>query len=78
MEKKVFYCAYCGKQIDGGSAFMFRDNYLQVKYFDDNKSNRFCDKDCACESLFGDYVDFEDLPIDDDEEIETEEDYEDY
>lgn len=62
-----FYCSYCGKEIDG-EAYMFLDNYLQNKYFDDNKSNRFCSQDCACESLFGTYVDIEEIPIDDDEE----------
>ena len=67
--KNVFYCANCGKEIET-EAYMFRDNYLQVKYFDDNKSNRFCSQDCACESLFGDYVYLEDLPLDDDEEAE--------
>ena len=64
---KKFYCSYCGKEIDG-EAYMFLDNYLQVKYFDDNKSNRFCSQDCACKSLFGTYVDIEEIPIDDDEE----------
>lgn len=63
--KKCFYCANCGKEIEGGSVFMFRDNYLQIKYFDDNASNRFCDMDCACESLFGEYVDFDEVPLDD-------------
>lgn len=47
---------------------MFLDNYLQIKYFDDNKSNRFCSQDCACESLFGNYVDIDEIPLDDDEE----------
>lgn len=64
---KKFYCANCGKEIHG-EAYMFLDNYLQVKYFDDNKSNRFCSQDCACESLFGNYVDIDEIPIDDDEE----------
>ena len=73
---KKFYCSYCGKEIDG-EAYMFLDNYLQVKYFDDNKSNRFCSQDCACESLFGTYVDIDEIPIDDDE-VDDEGDDEEY
>lgn len=49
---------------------MFFDDYLQVKYFDDNKSNRYCSKDCACEAFFGEYVDIDEIPLDDDEDGE--------
>jgi hypothetical protein len=55
--------------------YMFRDNYLQVKYFDDNASNRFCSQDCACESLFGEYVDYDEVPLDENEEVEEDCDY---
>lgn len=66
--KKV-YCASCGMEIDEEiGAYMFRDNFLILKYFDDYKSNRFCSMECACDALFGGYVDFSDLPLDDDEE----------
>lgn len=63
------YCANCGKLLEN-EAYMFCDNFLQVKYFDDNKSNRFCSKDCACEALMLDYVDVNALPLDDEEEVE--------
>lgn len=66
---KRFYCANCGTEIEGDQqVFMFCDNYLQVKYFDDNKSNRFCSQECACEALMGEYVFKEDLPLDGDED----------
>lgn len=48
-------------------AYMFLDNFLQVKYFEDNKSNRFCSEECACESLFGKFVYIDEIPLDDDE-----------
>lgn len=66
---KEFYCANCGKELHK-EAYMFLDDYLQVKYFDDNKSNRYCSKDCACEALFGEYVDIDEIPLDDDEDGE--------
>lgn len=34
------------------------------------KSNRFCSQECACESLMGEYVSKEDLPLDGDEDEE--------
>lgn len=77
--RKIFYCAFCGQEITNAlGVYMFRDNYLQIKYFDDNASNRFCSQDCACESLFGEYVDYDEVPLDEQEEAdeEYEEDYE--
>ncbi len=72
--KKIFYCANCGKELDDG-VYMFQDNFLIVKYFDDYKSNRFCDSQCACESLMGQYIFNEDeIPLDEDEEQEEDED----
>ena len=66
--KKIFYCANCGREIDPSmGAYMFFDNFLQVKYFEDNKSNRFCSEECACESLFGKFVYIDEIPLDDDE-----------
>lgn len=64
---KTFYCANCGKEIEYGYLYMFRDNYLQVNYFDDNTSNRFCSIECAAESLMIDCVNFEDAPLDENE-----------
>ena len=66
---KYIECANCGKEITG-DVYMFLDNFLQVKYFDDNKSNRFCSQDCACEALFLRQVEQEEIPLDDDEESE--------
>ena len=71
--KKTFYCANCGKEIEDGYVYMFRDNYLQVKYFDDNASNRFCSEECACESLMLDCVDLDEVPLDEGEEEDFDE-----
>lgn len=45
-------CANCGKEIKE-SYYMVGDNYLQVKYFEeeDGGDNIFCSKDCLCEAL---------------------------
>lgn len=63
------YCANCGSKIND-DVYMFTDNYLMIKYFDNNKSNRFCSRDCACEALMLEQVEREDLPLDNDEERE--------
>ena len=67
--KNTFYCANCGREIDD-EAYIFHDNLLQIKYFDDNNSNRFCSQDCACEALMLCCIEKEDLPLDEDEEDE--------
>lgn len=67
------YCANCGKELTDDDCYMFMDNYLQVKYFDDCKSNRFCSQECACEALMLEQCDLDSLPLDDDEkEFEVE------
>lgn len=72
--KKVFYCARCGQEIDPNmGAYVFLDNFLQIKFFEQNKDNRFCSEECACESLFLKQLPFEVVPLDDDEEEEDEE-----
>lgn len=77
--KKTFYCANCGKEIENGELYMFLDNYLQVKYFDDNASNRFCSRDCACESLMLETVDLDEAPLDEgEEEFDEESIYDEY
>lgn len=44
-------CANCGMAIEG-NYFKVGDNFLQVKYFDDEDTeNVFCSKDCLCQSL---------------------------
>ena len=49
-EKK--FCAMCGKEIED-YYLMVGDNYLQVKYFEeqDGSDNVFCSKNCLCEAL---------------------------
>ena len=58
--KKYKYCAECGKPI-GESFFMYRDNFLQVKYFEqeDGSDNAFCDENCAAQSLMLEEMDNE-------------------
>jgi hypothetical protein len=45
-------CANCGKEIKE-SYYMVGDNFLQIKYFDeeDGSDNIFCSRDCLCEVL---------------------------
>ena len=44
-------CANCGMTIEG-NYFKVGDNFLQVKYFDDEDTeNLFCSKDCLCKAL---------------------------
>lgn len=63
------YCANCNSEIHD-DVYMFMDNYLIIKYFDDNKSNRFCSRDCACEALMLEWVERDEIPLDEDEETE--------
>lgn len=73
--KRKFYCANCGAEIENG-VYMLQDNYLIVKFFSDYKSNRFCDSECACEFLMGNYIfDEEEIPLDPDEECEDGEEW---
>ena len=46
------HCANCGREL-GERFVMVRDNYLQVKYFEqeDGSDNAFCSNECALESL---------------------------
>lgn len=74
--REEFVCANCGQKLDEQmGVFVLQDNFLITKYFDDYKSNRFCSSLCAAEALFGEYVPFNELPLDDDEK-ETEEEEE--
>lgn len=60
---KKFYCANCGDLITS-EVYMCLDNFLQVKYFENNELNRFCSQRCFCEYCSLDTVDPEDLPED--------------
>jgi hypothetical protein len=48
----VKYCAFCGNEIHD-EYFRYRDNFLQMKYFDepDGSDNIFCSRICAGEAL---------------------------
>ena len=46
----IKYCAECGQELEN-DYYIVGDNYLQVKYFDDEESNMFCSKDCLCKAL---------------------------
>ena len=50
--KKYIHCAKCGAEL-GGRFFLYCDNFLQVKYFDeqDGSDNAFCSMYCAAASL---------------------------
>lgn len=49
--KESKYCAYCGKEI-GKSYLKILDNYLMIKYFDNDEDNCFCSAECLMNSLF--------------------------
>jgi len=50
--RKYKECAMCGKELDE-TFFMYRDNFLQIKYFeeDDGHDNAFCSIECASDAL---------------------------
>jgi len=47
---RVKECSYCKAQINTeiDSYFTCEDNYLQVKYFDTEEENVFCNQECFC------------------------------
>ena len=63
---KNFICANCGCDIIG-DVYICQDNFLQLKYFENNKLNRFCSQTCFCEYLMLEVLDEEDIPLDEDE-----------
>ena len=64
--RKYKYCAECHKEL-GEEYFTFRDNFLQVKFFEelDGSDNAFCDEHCACIALSGETLD----NVDDDSDL---------
>lgn len=45
-------CAECGGDINEGDEYWrVGDNFLQAKYFEREKDNVFCSKDCLCDNL---------------------------
>ncbi len=48
----MIVCANCRKEIPfGDSYYIVGDNFLQMKYFESEESNRFCSHECVCEFL---------------------------
>lgn len=64
-------CAFCGKEL-GKRFFKCLDNYLQVKYFEeqDESDNAFCDQQCFCDSLSLEEVDNEEKGEEDCEDVQ--------
>jgi len=44
------YCAQCGLECEN-EYYTCLDNFLQVKYFDDDSCNIFCSEECFCKAL---------------------------
>lgn len=63
MSKKRLVCAVCRKTLDD-DVYMCRDNFLQVKFFDepDCSDNIFCSPECAMHALSVELVRPEDVP----------------
>ena len=59
-------CARCGCECKD-EYYKVLDNYLQVKYFDDEETNCFCSEDCFCE-----FVMLEPIYIEDEDDEHTE------
>lgn len=72
----MFVCANCGKEISRDEAYICRDNFLLVNFFENNRLNRFCSRECFCESLMLEQVSDDEIPLDDEEYAEEEEDSE--
>ncbi len=53
-------CANCNNEIIDETYFKCLDNFLQVKYFDEEKNNIFCSKECFCEALTLEEIDIDD------------------
>lgn len=42
-------CAQCGQVIENELYYKVADNYLQVKYFENDELNCFCSQECFCD-----------------------------
>lgn len=60
-------CANCGVECED-EYFKVLDNFLQVKYFDDEDTNCFCSEKCFCEFVMLEsfYIDEEEVDNNDD------------
>ena len=58
-------CSYCGAEINPNIDLYFTclDNFIQTKYFDTEKENTFCCRECFCN-----YVQLEEIDPRDEEE----------
>ena len=45
------YCSHCGREIENERFYKIGDNFIQVKYFDDDEENCFCSTDCLLNYL---------------------------
>jgi hypothetical protein len=64
MKKKVVYCAQCHNEITQAEEYwMVEDNFLQVKYFDeqDGSDNLFCSETCLLNHISATSHTFDDL-----------------
>ena len=57
-------CANCKCDIIGETYLKCLDNFLLVKYFDEEQNNVFCSKDCFCEALTLEEIEIEDEETD--------------
>ena len=55
---KPHICASCGKMIQE-SYLKVLDNFLQVKYFDDDEDNVFCSSVCLADYMSAEWFDLE-------------------
>ena len=63
---KIRYCANCRAPIKQGDEYVkCLDNFLQVRFFDSNDCNIFCDNDCLAMALSVEHFRFEDNNGDD-------------
>ena len=63
---KIRYCANCGAPIHQGDEYVkILDNFLQVRFFENNDENIFCDNDCLAAALSAQYFHFEENNGDD-------------
>lgn len=51
-------CANCGVEIREDTYFKCLDNFLQVKYFENDELNCFCSQECFCE-----YISLEEVEV---------------
>lgn len=72
-----YVCANCGQTIKKDECYICQDNFLQSRFFDSNRENRFCSQECFCEAMMLDIVPDNELPLDAEESrIDEDDEYE--